>query len=79
VVVSREKDLCHKLSLQVCLGEDTSLLVGKMNLVHEEASLTEYHALVAGKYFSMFCSSLVPPPVQSRSPSGTRRALYVLN
>ena len=57
MVVSRERDPCHKLSLQVCLGEDTSLLVGKRNLLHEEASLTEYHALVVGKYLSMFWSS----------------------
>jgi len=48
--------------------------------VLEEASLTEYHALMTSKYFSMFWRSLVPPPLQSCSPSGTRcRVLYWIN
>lgn len=77
MVVSRKNDPWRQSSLQGCVGEYISLLVGKRNLVHEEASLMEYHALMVGKYFLTFWRCLLLPPVRSCSPSGTHcRVLY---
>ena len=55
------------------------IIHGERNLVHEEASLTEYHALMTGKYFWMFgydfdrASSLI---CGNKMPTRCNRGFY---